>query len=98
MLKMTYNEIKAVLYTPFNARHLEMTLQLETVMSPSHCSGKTPPRTGRLLSDPASFLDFSAVSGQVAVVNFFASWCAARTQGSCARSVESATASDWNCI
>ena len=44
---------------------------------PSVLIGKAPPRTDLpLLSDPASFLDFSAVSGEVAVVNFFASWCA----------------------
>ena len=44
---------------------------------PSVLIGKAPPRTDLpLLSDPASFLDFSAVLGQVAVVNFFASWCA----------------------
>ena len=44
---------------------------------PSVLIGKAPPQTDLpLLSDPASFLDFSAVSGQVALVNFFASWCA----------------------
>lgn len=44
---------------------------------PSVLIGKTPPQKDLpLLSDPTAFLDFSAVSGQVAVVNFFASWCA----------------------
>jgi cytochrome c biogenesis protein CcmG/thiol:disulfide interchange protein DsbE len=44
---------------------------------PSVLIGKTPPQTDLpLLSDPTAFLDFSAVSGEVAVINFFASWCA----------------------
>ena len=39
---------------------------------PSVLIGKAPPRIDLpLLSDPASFLDFSVVLGQVTVVNFF---------------------------
>ena len=44
---------------------------------PSVLINKVPPQTNLpLLSDPTSFMNFSAVSGEVAVVNFFASWCA----------------------
>ena len=44
---------------------------------PSVLIGKPPPETElALLSDASGFVDFSALSGEVIAVNFFASWCA----------------------
>lgn len=44
---------------------------------PSVLIGKPPPQTQMaLLSDPSAFVDFTALSGEVVAVNFFASWCA----------------------
>lgn len=44
---------------------------------PSVLIGKPPPQTELvLLSEASEFLDFSAFSGEVIAINFFASWCA----------------------
>ena len=44
---------------------------------PSVLIGKPPPQTElALLSEATEFVDFSAFSGEVIAVNFFASWCA----------------------
>ena len=45
--------------------------------------GKPPPQTElALLSEASEFLDFSAFSGEVIAINFFASWCAPCRAGS----------------